>query len=160
MTYVSPPLEIPDPESKGGVSRLDLQVFGVGHRDGSYEVRVFLDQPEADIQTPPDEQHGYAGSYHVFGHGGCIGDDMHCHVPEGPQNRYDVRPSHQLTPQTRVVEVTRSWRRLAESSWAREDEPRVRVTLVPVNGVMANQPRTLDASELFVIDRIALVAYA
>jgi hypothetical protein len=161
MTFVSPPLEVPD-SADPDVSRVDLQVFGVGHREASYEVRVFLDEPGANADTTTDADQGYAGSYFVFGHGGCVGDAQHCHVPEGTTHRYDVRPRHKLTPQTRIVKVTDAWKRLNKSSAGGEDEslPTVQVTLVPVNGVDPKGRRLDDSSGLLVLERIALVAYA
>jgi hypothetical protein len=158
MTYVSPPLEIPGP-ADAEIARVDLQVFGVGHRDGSYEVRIFIGQPDATADTARDAEHGYAGSYYVFGHGGCVGDEMHCHVPEGPPHRYDVRPAHKLTPQTRVVKITEAWHRLDASAGDDGAPPTVQVTLVPVNGVDPDGRRLEDASDLLVLDRVAIVAY-
>lgn len=155
MTYVSPPLELPVTDDED-ISRVDLQVFGVAHREASYEVRVFLNQPEADRATARDAEHGYAGSFYVFGHGGCVGDSMHCHVPEDPPHRYDIRPVHKLTPQTRVVEITRSWRRLG----APKGTSTATVTLVAVNAVEPDGARREDAEDLLVFDRIAIVAYA
>lgn len=131
MNYVSPPLELPDPDI-ADILRVDLQVFDVEHREASYEVRIFLNEPEADGATMRDADHGYAGSFFVFGHGGCVGDTMHCHVPANPPHRYDIRPRHKLTPQTRVIELTEAWRRLAESS---EEVSSATVTLVAVNAV-------------------------
>jgi hypothetical protein len=158
MTYVSPPLEIPDP-ADAEVARVDLQVFGVGHREGSYEVRIFLGRPDADADTAPDADHGYAGSYYVFGHGGCVGDEMHCHIPDGPSHRYDVRPPHKLTPQTRVVKLTEAWHRLKVAPGADGEPPTIEVTLVPVNAVDPAGRRLADAGDLLVLEGIAIVAY-
>jgi hypothetical protein len=35
----------------------------------AYEARVFLNNPEADSTTPRTADHGYAGSFHVYGLG-------------------------------------------------------------------------------------------
>jgi len=156
MSYVSPPLEFPDP-SDDEIARLDLQVFGVGHREASYEVRIFLNRTEVDEATPRDEAHGYAGSYYVFGHGGCVGDAMHCHVPEEPPHRYDARPQHKLTPQTRVVPITEAWRRLPPPS---ETPLSATITLVVVNAVEPDGERREAAADLLQFDRLAVVAYA
>ena len=155
MSYVSPALEFPDP-ADNDVQRVDLQVFGVRHRDASYEVRIFLNQADADESTPRDAAHGYAGSFYVFGHGGCVGDAMHCHVPEEPPHRYDARPRHKLTPQTRVVPITDAWRRLPTEG----DRTAVTISLVPTNAVEPDGERRPDAADLLQFDRLAVVAYA
>ena len=35
----------------------------------AYEGRVFLNNPNADANTPRTAEHGYAGSFHVYGLG-------------------------------------------------------------------------------------------
>lgn len=156
MTYVSPPLELPVTADED-ITRVDLQVFGIEHRDASFEVRIFLDTPEADRSIARDAEHGYAGSFYIFGHGGCVGDSLHCHVPEEPPHRYDIRPSHKLTPQTRVVNITAAWRRLQQGT---RETATATVTLVPVNAVEPEGIRREDAADLLVLSRIAVVAYA
>ena len=88
-------------------SRADLIFYGVDHSGPSYEARVFLNNPErASRDTPRDPAAGYAGSFTVFGHGGCFGDDGHCDVPSGP-DAFDLRPPHPLTPYTRTLILPR-----------------------------------------------------
>lgn len=157
MTYTSPPLEVPNPEDDD-IGRLDLQVFGVGHRDASYEVRVFLNNPGANRGTQRDPQQGYAGSYHVFGHGGCVGDAMHCHVPENRSHRYDVRPRHKLTPHVRLLQITDAWR--VAAARAGDSAASVTLTLVPSHGITPDGDRVENPDDLLVVERLALVAYA
>lgn len=157
MTYVSPPLDIPD-RSDEDVVRVDLQVFGIGHREASYEVRIFLNRTDADESTPRDESHGYAGCFYVFGHGGCVGDTMHCYVPEDPPHRYDARPRHKLTPQTRVVPITEAWRRLSADGG--DGTASATVSLVAANAVEPDGERRPGAADLLQLNRLAVVAYA
>lgn len=160
MTWVSPPLEVPDGDDEE-VRRLDLQVFGVGHRDASYEVRVFVDNAEAGPATEPVAEQGYAGSYFVFGHGGCVGDAGHCHVPEGRPYAYDVRGRHKLTPQVRVLQVTEAWRRTqSRASQEGRTAETVTLTFVAVHGVGPDGEPVGDADDLLGLQRVALVAYA
>ena len=78
-----------DPE----FSRADIEFEGVDHSGASYEGRVFLNNPRADATTPLTSEKGYAGTFHIFGHGGCFGDDEgHCTVR--PRRAYDPRPAH------------------------------------------------------------------
>ena len=94
--YVSPPLELPAPEVD--FKRADLVFYGVDHSGSSFEATITLgDEP--------------AGSFFIFGHGGCFGDEGHCDVPSGPPDPFDLSPPHQLTPQVKVVVVTEALRR-------------------------------------------------
>lgn len=104
-------------------SRADIQFHGVDHAGASYEGRVYLNKPDADEGTGYGDP-SYAGSYHVFGHGGCLGDPGHCDVE--PRRPYDPRPAHPLTKATKVVRVNERARELIQ----REDQ--VTVTVVPI----------------------------
>jgi len=106
--FVSAPLELPDPEAQ--FARADLTFYDVDHSGSSFEARVFLDNADATVDTGRDAP-GYAGSFTIFGHGGCFGDEGHCDVPTGPQDPFDLSPPHQLTPQVKVVVVTEALRR-------------------------------------------------
>jgi tyrosinase len=93
-------------------TRADVVVTNVDHSGCSYEVRLFFNHPDADGSTPRDEASGYAGRFHVFGHGGCFGDVGHCDVPPPSIDPTDFRPPHQLTPMSTYVTVTAALRRL------------------------------------------------
>ncbi len=60
--------------------------------------------PEADLTTPLEAGSGFAGSFVIFGHGGCFGDEGHCEVPRTQKDPFDSRPLHALTPQTKMVD--------------------------------------------------------
>ena len=64
-------------------------------------------------RTPATTTQTYAGSYHIFGHGGCLGDPGHCDVE--PRRRYDPRPAHPLTPAKKVVIATDPVKRAIEA---------------------------------------------
>jgi hypothetical protein len=55
--------------SRASFSRADIQFEGVEQAGPAYEGRVFLNNPEADASTPRTPEHGYAGSFHVYGLG-------------------------------------------------------------------------------------------
>ena len=84
--------------------RADIEFHNVEHAGASYEGRVYLNNPDADENTPQTDDAGYAGSYHIFGHGGCLEGSGHCDVK--PRRRYDPRPAHPLTPAKKVVIAT------------------------------------------------------
>jgi tyrosinase len=106
--FVSAPLELPGPEAT--FARADLAFYDVDHSGPSFEARIYLDNPDATAATGREDP-TYAGSFTIFGHGGCFGDEGHCEVPAGPADPFDLRPPHQLTPQLKVVVVTGAIRR-------------------------------------------------
>lgn len=86
-------------------SRADLEFLGVDHSGPTFETRVFFNNAEADEDSPTTADTGFVGSFHVFGHGGCYGDEGHCEVPTARQP-YDLRPAHPLVPITMTLTVT------------------------------------------------------
>lgn len=107
--FRSKPLDVP--VNREDVSRADLVFYEVDHSGPSYEARVFLDNPKADLDTPREPDSGYAGSFAVFGHGGCYGDEGHCAPNDRLQDVFDRRPPHALTPQIRSLEITDALKR-------------------------------------------------
>jgi tyrosinase len=106
--FVSAPIELPvDAED---TSRADLVFYDVDHSGASYEARIFLNAPDADAGTPRDHPN-YAGSFHIFGHGGCFGDVGHCDVPS-ERDPFDLRPPHQLIPASKTVIITDAFKRI------------------------------------------------
>jgi hypothetical protein len=119
-TYTSPQLPIGrlDPS----LSRADIEFHDVGHGGASYEGRVYINNPDANADTGYNDP-SYAGSYHIFGHGGCLGDPGHCDVK--PRRAGDPRPAHPLTPATKVVIATDAVKRAIADGEAT-------VTVVPI----------------------------
>jgi hypothetical protein len=124
--YVSPTINLERLDTE--FSRADLEFHGLDHSGESYEARIFLNNPDADESTDRTLETGYAGSFHIFGHGGCFGDDpSHCEVT-GPRRAYDPRFSHPLVPTVKVVIATDAIRRVLERG------KEVSVTVVPIVG--------------------------
>jgi hypothetical protein len=86
--------------------RADLIFEGVDHAGPSFEARVFLNNAEATEATPRRPENGYAGSFHIFGHGSCFGDAGHCDVTDRGKAAYDLRGNHPLTPAQKVLIIT------------------------------------------------------
>ncbi|HEX8648819.1 MAG TPA: tyrosinase family protein [Thermoleophilaceae bacterium] len=89
--------------------RADLEIGGINQRGSSFEGRVYLNRPDADAGTGYDDG-SYAGSFHVFAHGGCFGGEGHCDVPD-ERRRFDRRP---LPPAIRLkkrVQMTEALRK-------------------------------------------------
>lgn len=142
------PFVVPTWEGQPDFYRADLHFHRVEHRGDSYEGRVFFDQPEASPETPQELEVGYAGSFYVFGHGPCFGDEGHCEVPTGPIHPFDYRPPHHLHPQLMVVTVTEAVRRVLE-----DGNSEFHVSVVPVVGV--DEP----AGDVLHFKELSLVTY-
>jgi hypothetical protein len=101
-----PPLPLSPTAATGEFSAAQLVFYDVDHSGASYEALVFLNAPEANVGTPLDAEAGFAGSFVIFGHGGCVGGEGHCDSSVRPADPFDNRPLHPLTPQTKLVDVS------------------------------------------------------
>jgi hypothetical protein len=149
-TFTSRPVAIEFATPEHRFVRADLEISGIFHGEASYEGRIFLNNPKADAKTPKDLAHGYAGSFHIFGHGGCLGDAGHCEVSELNRETYDFRSPHPLTPAKKRVTVTTVLREIAKNSKA------VTVTVVPVVTAINE---LCDAENVFRCENIQFVTY-
>jgi tyrosinase len=145
--YVSEPLGVPRAPEGVQINRADLVFYDVDHSGSSYEARIFFNNPTATHRTPLTREEGYAGSFHVFGHGGCFGDEGHCMVGGEARDPFDVRPPHPLLGQTKTVIVTDAVVQLVD--------PRVVISVVAV----APGARGAVAIDALSFDRIRLVSY-
>ena len=142
-------MELPAGTDLPELARADLTFYGLDHSGPSYQVRVFFDNPNAGPDTPLIAGEGFAGTFSVFGHGGCFGEEGHCEVRE-PVSAFDRRPAPQLTPIARSITVTDAIRALV-----RREAPSVTVTAVPV--VRASALATADqAADVLMVDQVAL----
>ena len=105
--YISDPMDVPEVDDDG---RVDLVFYGVDRSGPSYEARVFLNNPDATLETPRNAESGYAGSFNVFGHGACYGEEGHCDPQTEHHDDFDLRPPHPLEPLTKIVIVTNALR--------------------------------------------------
>jgi hypothetical protein len=113
--FVSPPIDLAPGILSGDYTRADLVFDEVDHSLASYEAQIFLNHPDAALNSGRDND-AYAGSFFVFGHGGCFGDQGHCEVSPAPRDPFDLRAPHQLTPVTKVVIITESLRRAVSAA--------------------------------------------
>jgi len=151
--YVSEPILTPEPQQATIFARADLVFYGVDHSGASFRARVFVDNPEATAETPEDDPTSI-GAFHIFGHGGCFGDEGHCDVPSGPQDSFDLRPPHRLLPHTKTVEVTDFLRERLQ----RGDSGPLTVTVIAVaRGWSSDQEGAAEG--LLEFERLALVTY-
>jgi hypothetical protein len=149
--YTSKRLRLPHFETGVSFQRADLEFIGVDHSGPSYEGRVFLNAPNANVRTPRELGAGYAGSFYIFGHTHCWGDEGHCDVPPGPLHGYDRRPPHQLVPQRHVLEVTEEIQALIEGR-----SSTFTVSVVPV---VRDKDGSREDRGVLAFERLTLVTY-
>jgi hypothetical protein len=149
--YTSPALRVPASTGAGRHDRVDLELHGLDHSGQSFAVRVFIDDPNANVEslTAANNPH-FAGSFFIFGHGPCLGDEGHCEVPPGPIHPFDFREPHPLAPKFRRLTITEPLRATVA------DSETFTVTLVPV----ANHGGSYEGGDLLTFTRLSLVAYS
>ena len=124
--------------------KAELEFQNLLHPKDSFEVRVFLNQPDADANTPTEGNDHYADSLFFFGHGECPGEAGHCDPRRGRIDQFDVRrPSH-VTPFTTYADVTEAMRKVAGAG-----EVTVKLVAVDAKGnAVANPGTDFDAIAL------------
>lgn len=153
--YISAAVQLPSQEEGVSAARADLEFSGVDHSGVSFEARVFLDNPEADEATPREVDAGYAGSFHIFGHGGCYGDVGHCDVRARPLHVFDRRQPHQLLPHRKVVTVPEELLRRVTGG----EDRSVVVTVVPVSVTPPPGALAAESDDLLRFEELTLVTY-
>jgi len=96
---------------RSSFKQAEVRLHRVPQLPRSCFIRVFLNLPDANANTPLDDEH-YAGYLAVFGHGDCYGGPGHCEVL--PARKYDLRPRSHNTPRNHRVNVTKSAKALFE----------------------------------------------
>lgn len=129
-------------------SRADIEFDGVDHRGASFEARIFLNNPQADEHTTKTLETGYAGSFHIFGHGGCFEDEGHCDV--APRRAYDPRPAHPLSPTRKIVIATEAVRQALQTG------DTATVTVVPI---VTSLNERCDTEDVLHCDSVRIVTY-
>jgi hypothetical protein len=139
---------IPTASLDAEFTRADIAFHGLDHSGATYEGRVYLNRPDANEQTPRDVPE-YAGSYFIFGHGGCLGDPGHCDVK--PRRFYDPRSAHPLTPTLKVVIATGAVRR------AKDGADTITVTVVPL--ILSTNSTVGTPEDLVYYEEVRIVTY-
>lgn len=148
-SYTSKPVSI---EFAGPTHRFesaDLEILGIDHSQASYEGRIFFNNPKADASTPKTLAQGYAGSFYIFGHGGCFGDVGHCEINER-LDAYDLRDTHPLRPTLARVPVTDALKQLAKS------HAEIIITVVPV---VSAATELCDTKNVFRFQQMRFLTY-
>lgn len=150
---VSSPLQFDIKTLGNKVYRIDLEFQGIDHSGPSYEGRIFINNPQADKNTPMTIKNGYVGSYHIFGHGGCFGSEGHCEIPTQRRRLHDYRPSHHLRPQYKRVIITESLRKLGRST------NKFNITIIAVSFGTGNNQQS-EIQNLIKFDKIGIILYS
>ena len=147
-------LEVPaHPEVGVDFDHADLQFHQVDHSGHSYEVRVYLNNHDATEETGRDPATGYAGSFYVFGHGGCFGEEGHCDPKRRGVHPFDLRLPHPLEPTTKSLEITDSLKRIRDEGASELD-----VTLVPITSG-GDVPAAGPIHDELKLESVSLVTY-
>jgi hypothetical protein len=111
--FHSRPLELPEPDHE--FERADLVFYGVDHSGPTFEGRVFIGAKRGLKHGAGVDDPAYAGSFYVFGHGACHGDEGHCDIPT-ERDPFDLRLPHHLEPAVQIVTVTEAIERLVAAN--------------------------------------------
>lgn len=145
------PIRIVNPDR---INKADLEFEDVDHSNQSYEARIFLNNPNANRETPLTNEMGYAGSFFVFGHGGrCYGGLGHCKVRE-VSNPYDIRRGNPMTPAYAFVRVTEQVKKIVA-----QKKNGIIVTVVPVAQGYDEENEIADLVNLFKFKNLRLIIY-
>ena len=79
----------------------------------SFGLRIFLNQPDANENTPVTNNDHFAGYLSFFGHGDCVGGPGHCAMP-APKKKFDLRPRGHNRPANYSLDITRTAKRLLD----------------------------------------------
>jgi tyrosinase len=142
--FTSDAIELPPRDRP--FARADLIFYGLDHSGYSFEAKVFMD-PRGVGKDADSRHRAYAGTFFIFGHGGCFGDVGHCDI-HPKQDPFDLRPPHQLEPQTRIITVTNTVRDLLE-----RDTGAAKVTVVARTAGRAS-------NDVLAFERVRLATYA
>lgn len=151
-TYSSEKMHLNIADLESEFYRADVVFEGVDHSVPSYEGRIFINNAKAKYNTPTDLEHGYVGSYFVFGHGSCLGDAGHCDV-HGRRQKYDVIPNP-LQPYDLSVIITDKLKELGKTT------KEYIVTVVPhVCQPPEVGPEKVDLENIVKFDKVSIVTY-
>ena len=96
--------------------RVELRLHQVDQPQYSYGLRVFVNQPEANIETGTRDNPHYAGYISFFGHGDCIGGPGHCDPPFDERRPNDIRKRHHNAPGNIRLDITETVNRFKANS--------------------------------------------
>lgn len=91
--------------------RAEIRLHKVQVLQRGANIRVFVNQPEADANTPIQNNDHYIGNFTTFA-GFCYGGPGHCDVPPETKRPYDHRMRHHKTPGNLRFDITEAVKKL------------------------------------------------
>ena len=85
--------------------KVEIRFHNVLRAVTSHVVRVFVNQPGANADTPTEGNPNYVGFFGRFGHGPCVGGPGHCDPPAAP-GQFEIPIRHHNTPHTYRLDAT------------------------------------------------------
>ncbi|MBW4632352.1 MAG: hypothetical protein KME30_10760 [Iphinoe sp. HA4291-MV1] len=94
---------------------VELQFNDVKHSKDSFEIRVFLNQPDADVNTPLEGNDHFAGSLFVYGQGEYVNETgERISARETRAQEFDLSPGASNTTAFKLyLDITDSLRKMA-----------------------------------------------
>ena len=148
-TLSTPKLSLEYDEEENDFYQAVIEIYGLDTNGPSYEGRVYVNNPKADRNTPLKESSGYVGSYDIFGHDGCWGDEGHCDVL--PDRPYDSRIHSHTDPVYKSIRATKAIKKCVKS------KTNITITIVP--RILGGQ-RMSDAKDVVKCERVRITCYA
>ncbi|MCB9234953.1 MAG: tyrosinase family protein [Bacteroidia bacterium] len=128
--------------------KVELRLHNVDQPQYSFGLRVFLNQPDANVNTPTTGNPNYAGSASFFGHGDCIGGPGHCDPPFEEKRSNDLRGRNHNAPGNIPLDITEAFNRIKENS----DQLEISVVLVDNESAGADLGLRMDALSINFLD--------
>ena len=145
---ISPEMSLEYSSDENEFYQAVIEFYGIDVTGPSYEGRVYVNNTDADKNTPLVESSGYVGSYHIFGHDGCWGDEGHCEPVK--YRTYDSRVHSHVAPQYKFVDATKAIKKCVRSN------SNFTVTVVPK---IRRGQRMSGVKEVVKCDRIRVTCY-
>lgn len=125
--------------------RAEVRLHKVQYRTRSgFHIRVFLNSPDANVNTPTRGNDNYVGQFNTFS-GFCVGGPGHCAPPPETRRKFDLRKRHHKTPGNFHIDATSTVARLAAKG----------ATSFQVNLVMMNTDGT-PATDALLLNAVSL----
>lgn len=126
-------------------SRAEIRLHKVQYSTASGAfIRVFLNEPDADITTPTRGNDHFVAQIATFS-GECIGGPGHCDVPPETRRKYDLRPRHRKTPGNFRIDATETIRKLMAKG---ENDFHINLVVLDIDGKPKPNALWLDAVSL------------
>lgn len=111
-------------------------------------IRVFLNAPEATVETSVKDNPHYVGQVTTF-HGSCYGGPGHCDKPLPKTRRFDKRPLHHHEPRNFRIDATEAVQRMLNKG---ESDISVHLVVMGIDGKPIDDAVFIDGVSLNFMD--------